>query len=73
MLSLSSGTKVGEEFYGYLWTLEWAAIPFSRESSWPRDWTQVLSNADSLPSEPLGKSTDILYYLNVTICTDGVG
>ena len=21
--------------------LEWVAIPFSRESSWPRDWTQV--------------------------------
>ena len=21
--------------------LEWLAIPFSRESSWPRDWTQV--------------------------------
>ena len=22
-------------------TLEWVAIPFSRGSSWPRDWTQV--------------------------------
>ena len=22
--------------------LEWVAIPFSRESSWPRNWTQVL-------------------------------
>ena len=22
-------------------TLEWVAISFSRESSWPRDWTQV--------------------------------
>ena len=21
--------------------LEWVAIPFSRESSWPRDWSQV--------------------------------
>ena len=21
--------------------LEWVVIPFSRESSWPRDWTQV--------------------------------
>ena len=21
--------------------LEWVAIPFSRESSWPKDWTQV--------------------------------
>ena len=25
--------------------LEWVAIPFSRESSQPRDWTQVSSNA----------------------------
>ena len=23
------------------WILEWIAIPFSRGSSWPRDWTQV--------------------------------
>ena len=22
--------------------LEWVAIPFSRESSWPRDWTSVM-------------------------------
>ena len=25
--------------------LEWAAIPFSRGSSWPRDWTQVSCTA----------------------------
>ena len=25
--------------------LEWVAIPFSRGSSWPRDWTQVSSIA----------------------------
>ena len=25
--------------------LEWVAIPFSRGSSWPRDWTQVSLNA----------------------------
>ena len=25
--------------------LEWFAIPFSRESSWPRDWTQVSCTA----------------------------
>ena len=37
--------------------LEWVAIPFSRGSSWPRDWTQVSLNASqmSLPSEPPGK------------------
>ena len=23
------------------WKLEWVAVPFSRESSQPRDWTQV--------------------------------
>ena len=23
------------------WILEWVAVSFSRESSWPRDWTQV--------------------------------
>ena len=27
-------------------TLEWIAIPFSRGSSWPRDWTQVSYIAD---------------------------
>ena len=36
--------------------LEWVAIPFSRGSSWPRDWTQVSClAADSLLFEPLGK------------------
>ena len=36
--------------------LEWVAIPFSRGSSWPRDWTQVSCvQADSLLSEALGK------------------
>ena len=28
--------------------LEWVAIPFSRGSSWPRDWTQVSCNAGRL-------------------------
>ena len=33
--------------------LEWAAIPFSRGSSWPRDWTPSATlQADSLLSEP---------------------
>ena len=34
----------------------WVAIPFSRGSSWSRDWTQVSClEGDSLPSEPPGK------------------
>ena len=37
--------------------LEWVAILFSRESSWPRDRTWVSSIAGRLPSEPLGKLT----------------
>ena len=36
--------------------LEWVAMPSSRGSSQPRDWTQVSHIvANSLPSEPLGK------------------
>ena len=39
--------------------LEWVAIPFSRRSSWPKDWTRSPAlQADfyliSLPSEPAG-------------------
>ena len=38
--------------------LEWVAIPFSRGSSWPRDWTLVSCIAGRfLPSEPSGKPT----------------
>ena len=33
--------------------LEWVAMPFSRESSQPRDQTQVSLQADSLPFESL--------------------
>ena len=45
--------------------LEWVAIPFSRRSSWPKDWTRSPAlQADfyliSLPSEPAG-SPDIGY------------
>ena len=33
--------------------LEWVAVPFSRGSSWPRDWTQDSRIAgEFLPSEP---------------------
>ena len=36
--------------------VEWVAIPFSRGSSWPRDWTWVSAlQADSLLSELPGK------------------
>ena len=36
--------------------LEWVAVPFSRGSSQPRDWTQVSAlQVDSLPAEPQGK------------------
>ena len=36
--------------------LEWVAIPCSRGSSWPRDWTRDSCIAeDALPSEPHGE------------------
>ena len=42
--------------------LEWVAVPFSKGSSWPRDWTRSPEfQVDSLPSEspgePLNSST----------------
>ena len=45
--------------------LEWVAISFSRGSSQPRGRTQVPHIADSLPSEPPGKS--MLYVYCTTI------
>ena len=37
--------------------LEWGAIPFSRGSSWPRDWTRVSCIAGGFfITEPLGES-----------------
>ena len=39
--------------------LEWVAMPSSRRSSQPRDWTQVSKlQVDSLSSEPPGKPTN---------------
>ena len=38
--------------------LEWVVMSSSRESSQPRDQTQVSHIADSLPSEPLVKPKD---------------
>ena len=49
----------GSSVHGILQTriLEWVAIPSSRGSSWPRDRIWVSSmHADSLPSEPWGKT-----------------
>ena len=34
--------------------LEWVAIPFSRGSPWPRDWTHISYLANSLPLYHLG-------------------
>ena len=51
-------SRLGSSILGILQAriLEWAAIPFSRGSSWPWDQTLVSHTAgDSLPSEPLGK------------------
>ena len=42
--------------------LDWVAVPFSRGSSQPRDWTEPESatlQADSLPAEPQGKPKSI--------------
>jgi len=36
--------------------LEWVAVSFSRRSFQPRDWTQASLIANSLPTEPPGKS-----------------
>ena len=45
---------------------KWVAMPSSRESSQPRDWTQVSSiAADSLPSESPGKPS---FKYNLYIC-----
>ena len=40
----------GSSVYGILQAriLEWVAIPFSRESSWPKDWTHIPCILDSL-------------------------
>ena len=43
-------TVPGSSVHGILQAriLEWVAIPFSRGSSWPRDWTQVSYTADEV-------------------------
>ena len=45
--------------------LEWVAFPFSRGSSWPRDWTWVSSIAARFcPFEPPGKPKPLRFGLN---------
>ena len=40
--------------------LEWVAYPFSRGSSWPRNWTESPAlQADSLPTELSGKANQL--------------
>ena len=45
-------------------TLEWVAIPFSRGSSWPRDWTCVswgsCIKGGFFPAEPPGKPENLV-------------
>ena len=46
--------------------LEWVALPFSRDSSWPKDQTQFPAlQVDCLPSEPLGKPKFYLQKCNM--------
>ena len=43
--------------------LAWVATPFTRASSWPRDWTRSLAlEADSLLSEPTRKPQLSVYF-----------
>ena len=49
--------------------VDWLAIPFSRRSSWPRNRPRSPAlQADSLPSEPPGKSTKNLQFKKVMLC-----
>jgi len=42
--------------------LEWAAVSFSRGSSWSRDWTQSPAlQTEAFPSEPPGKKYQNIY------------
>ena len=45
--------------------VEWVASPFSRESCWPKNQTQVsIFQEDSLPSESLGKSFAFIFLVS---------
>ena len=60
---LAAGCSLpGSSIHGILQAriLEWVAIPFSRGSFQPRDWTQVSCIAGGfLPSESLGKTSSL--------------
>ena len=62
----------GSSVYGILQAriLEWVAIPFSRGSSWPKDWTQVSCIAGGFfTAEPPGKpqTSKYLYLFKIFI------
>ena len=67
------GSSVHEIFQARM--LKWAASPFSRGSSQPRDWTQVSPalQADSFPYEPpekpcnIGRTLTTCVYLSIYI------
>ena len=64
-LTLCDCSPPGPSVHGILWAriLEWVAMASSRESSQPRNWTQVSPlQVDSLPSEPPGKPWPIVSY-----------
>ena len=52
--------------------LEWVAMPFSRESSQPRDWTRCSLHwqVDSLPLAPPGKPLRSSSALKISVCGD---
>ena len=60
----------GSSVHGILhaWTLEWAAISFSKGSSWPRDWTQIANIAGRFfTAEPPGKTPICYHNANITL------
>ena len=55
---------LGSSVYGTLQAriLEWVAIPFSRGSSWPRDWTWVSCSASRFFTVWATRETTVLFY-----------
>ena len=66
----------GSSFHGVFQAriLEWVAISYSRESSWPRDWTQVFCISSLagrfFTTAPPGKPTCIYTIYNIQYCTN---
>ena len=49
--------------------MDWVAMPFSRESSQPRDWTQTPAlKADSLQFKPLGTPPPTHTHIHTCMC-----